>query len=437
MKEPYHFGIVGGGMTGMYLSSLMAEMGKRVTLIEGKEHLGGLADEWELSCYSAGRFYHVILAADTLHLALLEKLKLKERLQWVKAGTGFYIDGALYSISNTAEFLHFPPLGFMDKARLLFTAVAALQNGNDDENEIAVEWLKRVSGSKVTERIWRPLLRAKFGDLHEQVSAAYMKAILRRMAGAANTGSKNRMFGFIVGGYRTVIDSFSRALEALCVKLIVGQNICSIEKYGDEFHMQSCDGETITVDRVIVTVPPPMVPGLCRGLSDVECSMLRGIRYNGIVCPSLLVRKELGNNYITNIADDSVPFTGIINMTALASSSTWGGCSLIYLPRYISTDDPMLSCPDNEIRSLFIPPLQKIYPGMTSESIKCFQVSRAAHVFPVMTPEFGSIGPSPFTTVPGLYLVNSAQISGGTHNINEAIRTAGKMLRIIIESDRK
>lgn len=437
MTEPYHFGVVGGGMTGMYLSRIIAGMGHRVTLIEEMEHLGGLADEWELSCYRASQFYHVLLETDTEHLALLEELKLKEKLQWVKAGTGFYIDGALYSISSMAEFLHFPPLGLRDKIRLLFTVAAALWGRNDDDREMAVEWLNRVSGRKVTDRIWRPLLRAKFGDLHHQVSSAYMKAILKRMAGARNTGSKSEMFGYITGGYRTVIDSFAGALKALGVTLVVGQRICSIEKAGDEFHLLSGDGEMIKVDRVIVTVPPPVVPSLCRGLSEREQSILRGIQYSGIVCPSLLIKKELGNYYITNIADESVPFTGIINMTALAPSSTWGGCSLIYLPRYIPADDPLLSCPDHEIRSLFIPPLQKIYPGVTSGDIQCFQVARAAHVFPVITPGFRSLMLPPVTTVPGLYLVNSAQISDGTHNINETVRTAGNMLRIIMESDRK
>ncbi len=439
MTELYHYVVVGGGMTGMYLSRLLAEKGNRVTLMEGDSHLGGLADEWDLCSYRASQFYHVILSGDTDHLALLEELDLREKLQWVKARTGFYIDGALYSISSISEFLHFPPLGFRDKVRLLFTIASAMWDRNDDDKERlrAVDWLTKVSGRNVTEKIWLPLLRAKFGDLHHNVSAAYLIAILRRMGRARNTASKSELFGYLTGGYRAVIDSFAQRLASLGVALLPGHRVDSIERVGNEFHLLSRQGGILKADRVIVTVPPPLVPDLCRGLSEEEQSILRGIRYNGIICASLLIEKDLGNYYITNIADENVPYTGVINMSALAPSSTWGGYTLIYLPRYTSDEDPLLNCADDEIRSLFVPALEKMFRGVISGDIHCFQVARAAHVFPVITPEFRSQIPPPLTTIPGLFLINSAQITDGTHNINEVIRNAKNMLPILTEADRK
>jgi len=439
MTDSLHFAVVGGGMTGMYLSSLLAGQGRRVTLVEAGSRLGGLAAEWEIDGFRAAMFYHVIVGSDSKHIAMLDELKLSGAIRWARPATGFYIDGSLHSFSGLKDFLLFPPLSIADKAGLLYAAISALLHSDKGlkEDERAVDWLLKVSGKKVTDRIWRPLLRAKFGDMHEQVSAAYLKAILKRMAPAGGASPQSGKLGFLEGGYTRAIDGLARKLTSLGISIRTGARVRSVERDRDGFTVQSDDGQTVRADRVIVTAPPPAVPDLCRGLSEKELSALGGIRYNAVVCPSLLIGRDLGRSYVTNIADESVPFTGVINMTALASPSTWGGRSLIYLPRYLSAGDPLFSSPDEEIRSLFVPPLLKIFPAVRPEDIACFKVARAEHAFPVMTPELRSSLPQPSTSIPGLFLVSSAQIAGGTHNIDEAVSSAGKMLDIITEMDRE
>ena len=52
----------------------------------------------------------------------------------------------------------------------------------------------------------------------------------------------------------------------------------------------------------------------------------------------MLLRTELPDFYVVNITDEGLPFTGIINMSALVGS--FDGASLVYLPRYTTEDDP-------------------------------------------------------------------------------------------------
>src|SRR5215831_1050344 len=112
------WGIIGGGILGMTLAYRLAQHGKHVTLFEGAPHLGGLASAWMLGEVVWDRHYHVTLMSDTALRALLAELGLAQDIQWVETRTGFYTNGTLYSMSNTLEFLRFPPLGLLDKLRL-------------------------------------------------------------------------------------------------------------------------------------------------------------------------------------------------------------------------------------------------------------------------------------------------------------------------------
>src|ERR1044072_7163693 len=111
--------IVGGGLLGMTLAHRLRQQGKQVTLFEGAETLGGLASAWTLTPdVTWDRHYHVTLLSDIALRSLLEELGLEKEMRWVETRTGFYTDGQLYSMSNTLEFLSFPPLGLLDKLRL-------------------------------------------------------------------------------------------------------------------------------------------------------------------------------------------------------------------------------------------------------------------------------------------------------------------------------
>src|SRR6202012_5380749 len=107
------------------------------------------------------RHYHVTLLSDTALRGLLQELELEDQIRWVETKTGFYTNGQLYSMSNSLEFLRFPPLGLIDKFRLALTILHASRIDNPDDLEnIPVEtWLRQWSGDRTTDKIWLPLLR--------------------------------------------------------------------------------------------------------------------------------------------------------------------------------------------------------------------------------------------------------------------------------------
>jgi protoporphyrinogen oxidase len=430
MGVPIQFGIVGGGMLGLMLAHRLRRAGHGVTVLESAPHLGGLASAWQIGDVTWDRHYHVILMSDLRVRALLEELALTDELRWVETRTGFYTDGRLYSMSNSWEFLTFPPLRLIDKFRLGLTILRAsrLRDWKKLERIPVVDWLRRWSGRRTFEKIWLPLLRAKLGESYRVASAAFIWAIIARMYAARRTGLKKEMFGYVRGGYARILERFAEFLRGAGVEMRLNQRVSRVGPSGDGVAVTLEHGDPLHFDRVIVTAAAPLASRLAPELTDREHALLNGVTYQGIVCASLLLKKPLAHYYVTNITDDWVPFTAVIEMSALVDRSEFGGNSLVYLPKYVAPDDPHFRLSDDEIQERFVTALERMYPHFSRRDILAFRVSRVRHVFAVSTLGYSEQVPPVTSSVPGLYCVNSANIVNGTLNVNETLALADSVI---------
>lgn len=430
--------VIGGGMLGMTLALRLALAGKDVTIFESADRCGGLAAPWELDDVVWDRHYHVTLYSDLALRALLEELGLSERLEWVTTRTGFYVDGKLHSFSDLSDFLRFPPLSLPQKLRLAMTILRAsrIADPRPLERVTALEWLTRQSGKETVEKIWRPLLRAKLGVNAEKASASFIWAIIARMYAARRTGMKRELFGYVRGGYAATLDRFEAHLRSLGVRIVSGHRIERIFRDGgDCLSVQGAGGSCSRFDRAAVTLAAPLAARICEGLSCEELARLSGVEYQGIVCASLLLDRPLASYYVTNITDTWVPFTAVIEMTALVDRSSFGGRSLIYLPKYVPAGDPAFGLSDTEIERQFIDALVRMYPAFKADEMRAFRVSRVRYVLPITTLDYSSRLPAVRTSVPGLYTVNSAHIVNGTLNVNETVELANRTAVELLKDD--
>jgi protoporphyrinogen oxidase len=356
----------------------------------------------------------------------LQELDLESEMDWVETKTGFYTDGQLYSMSNSLEFLKFPPLGLIDKFRLALTILRAsrIKDSTKLESILVEDWLRKWSGRRTFEKIWLPLLRAKLGENYRIASAAFIWAIIARMYAARRSGLKREMFGYVRGGYARILDRFSEKLVADDVSIQLNQRVTRIESVGDGVRVERADDVPAYFDRVIVTTASPLASQLCPELAEEEHRLLRGVTYQGIVCASLLLKQPLASYYVTNITDDWVPFTAVIEMSALVDRKQVGGNSLVYLPKYVAPDDPMFRESDEQIQERFLSALERMYPHFSRDQVLAFQVSRVKQVFAVTTRNYSQQVPPMVTSQPGIYLVNSAHIINGTLNVNETLHLA-------------
>jgi protoporphyrinogen oxidase len=242
------------------------------------------------------------------------------------------------------------------------------------------------------------------------------------------------MFGHVAGGYARVLARFAEVLAAAGVGIRTGFAAARVGRAGDGLEVTGEHG-ALAFDRVAVTAPAPVAAALCPDLTAPERERLAAVRYQGIVCASLLLRRPLAGFYVTNLADAGLPFTGVIEMTALVDPATFGGRSLVYLPRYVAQDDEAWGWSDGEVRDRFVGALARVYPGFDPGAVEACRVARASHVFAIPTLHYSRSAPPRATSVPGLYLVNGAQIVDGTLNVDETVALAEAAARELLEAD--
>ena len=455
--------IIGSGFLGLTLALRLAESGAKVTVYESAPEIGGLASAWQIGDVVWDKHYHVTLLSDAFTRKIVEEIGLGDEFEWVETKTGFYTDGKLVSMSNSLEFLKFPPLDLVSKFRLGATIFYAskVKDWKSLEKISVEDWLTKLSGKKTFEKMWKPLLKAKLGLAYKETSAAFIWATIQRMYAARNSGLKKEMFGYVRGGYARVLERFGEHLKEKGVEIRLNARVENVEKIGDKVKvstaenadkyraevklnaMQNYSGISVRsvnamvnsseFDAVILTCPSNVAAKICPQLNGDEKRKLENIKYQGIVCASVLMKKSLSNFYVTNITDET-PFTGIIEMSALVSKAEFGGSALVYLPKYVAPDDELFEKSDAEIEDIFLDALEKMYAHFKREDVLAFKISRVRQVFPLPTIDYSANVPNVETSLENVFVVNSAQIMNGTLNVNETVMLAEKFFENYLQN---
>ena len=209
-----------------------------------RQQFGGLTSAWKLGDATWDRFYHVTLLSDSKLREQLTELGLEKEIEWVETKTGFYSGGELLSMSNTAEFLRFPPLNIIERLRLGGTIFYAskIKNWRRLEKLSVEKWLRRWSGNGAFEKVWLPLLKAKLGEAYEQTSAAFIWAHTARMYKARRSGAKKEMFGYVPGGYARILHHWVDWLRSHDVRMLAGHPVQSMRTTDGGLEVDFGDG---------------------------------------------------------------------------------------------------------------------------------------------------------------------------------------------------
>ncbi len=421
------WGVVGGGVLGLTLALRLSQRGHQVTLFEAGDRLGGVADAWHLGDIRWDRHYHVICLSDSVLRDVLGELGLEHQIEWVETRTGFFSNGKLVSISTNADILRNLPLSLWNKARLGLSIqyIASIRDGKHLEKIPVVDWLTKLSGPRVFEKLWLPLLKAKLGDNYRVASAAFIWAVARRLSKARRMGLDKERFGYVPGGYGRVIDQFAAALADEAVDMRLSAPVQRVEATPEGIEVESGNAEIFSFDQVAVTLPGKIAAQVCRGLDHDEVERLEGITYQGIVCASVLLSQPLADYYLTYITDPEVPFSAVVEMSGLVDAERhFAGQSLVYLPKYVRSDDPLLDASNEEIEATFLAGLERMYPNFERSHVRSFRISRVRHLLALSTLGYSDRLPPITTSVRGVHIVNSAHIVNGTLNVNETMQLA-------------
>jgi protoporphyrinogen oxidase len=169
-------GIVGGGVAGLGCAYHLAQRGHRIEVFEQAPFLGGLAACFDFDGLRVERYYHFVCRDDADLIDVLERLALREELEWRPARMKFFYHGTLYPFGTPWDLLRFRPLPL--RARVRFGLNVALSRSAKSweqyERVTARDWLVSQIGQRAYEVIWEPLLRIKFGSYCDQISASWI-----------------------------------------------------------------------------------------------------------------------------------------------------------------------------------------------------------------------------------------------------------------------
>jgi protoporphyrinogen oxidase len=314
-------------------------------------------------------------------------------------------------MSTVMQLLRFPPLPIIDRFRLgLLIALAQLsRDWKALDRQSIEEWLVRLGGRSLFDRLWEPMLAAKFDGEFKELAATWMWARLVRMKSTRDGTNQRERAGHLIGGYATLLSAMARRITAAGGRIRLS---CPVERVAIENQRVVgviAGGELHRTAHVAVTMQGPI---LSRLIADAPADLVRGlesIRYLGIVCPLVILDRPLTGVWTVSIADKAVPFTGVIETTAYIDPQYVGGHHLVYLPKYTAGDSPWQRMTDDEVREACLATLEKMFPTFSRVHVRYVLVHRERYAEPLHTVAAPPL-PGVQTAVRGLYLATTAQI---------------------------
>src|SRR5699024_244618 len=128
--------------------------------------------------------------------------------------------------------------------------------------------------------------------------------------------------------------------------------------------------EQETFDAMIATVPSPVFQKMIPTLPDDYIRRLNALDYSAAVVAILELDRPLTDIYWLNIADDDMPFTGIIEHTNFIDPAVYGGRRFVYLSKYLEPEHPYFSMPDDELIAEYVPYLKRVNPDFDARWIR-------------------------------------------------------------------
>ncbi len=402
-------GVIGGGLMGVALAYYLGQNNNQVTILEQGAHLGGLNDQLEFpDGLVVPRYQHALMPTDSTLRDLCATLGLQGELIFQNARAGFVNNDAIYPMSNILDFVSFSMLGLRDRLRLgrMILLTRNTSNWRELDTISAKDWLVRIGGIEAFERIWRPLLEAKFDGVYDNVSATYVWAWLNRMSTVRQVPQLSGTIGYLKRGHFSLIKALADAFVKSGGDIKYDMRVREIEVQDRQFQRVRTSTGTLEFDALVAAIATPIFAKLLPTPYPEYRARLAKSTYLGLICPVMVLDRPLSNFWTLNLTDPTYPFANIIQ----TPHSEKPGHYIVYLPRYTAPDNDWMGVSDEDIAEAWFTHLKKIFPSFSENQVIHFAVSRSRYAEPIHAVNMLQNKLDVQTPYTGLYLANTAQV---------------------------
>lgn len=421
---PTRYAVLGGGALGLTAALRLVQRGQAVTIIEREPVPGGLAAGFRVGPEPEApwleKFYHHVFRSDRHIIGLVNELGLGDELVWRRPQTVVLWDGALHQLDSPVSLLRFSPLAIPDRMRMgaALAFLRALPNGRRLEGRTASAWIQRWMGRGAYDRVWGPLLNAKFGDTADEIALPWFWARVH---------DRTAELGYLRGGFQRLYDRLAERIRDAGGDLRFGTAVERVERAGKGFRID-LGGEALEVEAVISTLATRLTARLVPELPQEWRDRHEWGRAFGAHCLVLAMDRPLTDAYWINVNQPGFPFLALVEHTNYMDPADYGGRHLLYLGNYRAMDDPIFSASSEEILQRFLPYLAAFNPGFDRSWVTQSWSFAAPFAQPIVTTDYRQHIPPFRTPMPGLYVANMFQVYPHDRGQNYSIDLAQRLV---------
>ena len=351
--------VIGAGVGGLAAAHDMAKQGHEVHLVEASPVLGGQVRTFEIGGGRIESFYHHLFRSDTVVAGLIDELGLGEDLEWIESRVGMLVGDRVFRFTGALDLLRFTPVSLLTRLRLGLSALwlRRVADWERYEGQRAAEWITRAAGREGYERVWGPLLRAKFGDHAPDVAMPWFwSKIYLRFASREGGPLAKEQLGYLRGSFGRMVDALAAAITEHGGTIHAGRPVHRIvvedgRATGVELEPAEDGGdpELLPADIVLATVASPVLARLAPELGEEYRALLDGVDYQWATVLVLALDRPLSEIYWLTATDADCPFVVAVEQTNFRDPAEYGGKHIVYFSNYADPGDPVTQSEDNRI----------------------------------------------------------------------------------------
>ncbi len=377
--EDYDVIILGGGLTGLSAGYKLSEKNKKVLIIEKSDELGGLLGSIETKGCPIEKYYHHVFKGDKNFFELIKDLGIEDKFDWIESTLGFYNNGKIHDMSTPLYIFRYSPLTLIEKLKFAFLGAKIkligflkekTEIGKKLEKIPAKEWVIRNTGKNVYEKFFSPLLKSKYGENLDKISAFWF---IERINLRTTGGIKKERLGYLDGGFKILIENLEKNILKNGGKIVNNKTADKLLIDKNEVKGVVLNGKKIKSNHVISTIPLPELSKY-NEIPKKFRDKISSIKYQGAICLIFGMDKKLTDFYWTNIIDDSL-IGAIIEHTNFQPLENYKD-HIVYLASYPNYISNVWKLSGKKVFERYFKELKTLFPKLKKEDIKWWELSR-------------------------------------------------------------